>query len=193
MYQCLPDLYRKKYVMSEKLSQYKAKYLPYCNLSNSKNKVVQREYQQWDYVLEEMKLKALEIQQRYKWKIATAYSLAKKSKKKLVKRLKVEEFRLVDNRCLGYIVEKAFVEQKFVYPSQHSSIYMEEEDGKIGQFVSRVQQLNGADSLSGNNLHSLRCQIVKQREQGRKLNRLQQTVLADIDKERGGGVRGPLC
>lgn len=80
-----------------------------------------------------MKLKALEISQRYKWKIATAYTLAKKSKKKLAKKLKSEEVKLLDSRCLGYVIEKVFNEQKFSFnSSSNNNIYMEEEDGKIG-------------------------------------------------------------
>ncbi|CAK59174.1 unnamed protein product (macronuclear) [Paramecium tetraurelia] len=112
LYISLPDLYIRKYVLSEKLFALKKPYIPKVNMHDHTNQEILRVPKIWQQVMNDVQLKALDFQERKKWKIAVNYQLAQEAKathQMLQKeREEIEQFGICISYSLCQMVQKAF-------------------------------------------------------------------------------------
>ncbi|CAD8203048.1 unnamed protein product [Paramecium octaurelia] len=112
LYISLPDLYIRKYVLSEKICALKKPYIPKVNMHDHTNQEILRVPKVWQQVMNDVQLKALDFQERKKWKIAVNYQLAQEAKathQMLQKeREEIEQFGICISYSLCQMVQKAF-------------------------------------------------------------------------------------
>ncbi|CAD8089836.1 unnamed protein product [Paramecium primaurelia] len=122
LYISLPDLYIKKYVISEKLCQLKKPYIPKVNMHDHTNQEILRVPKIWQQVMNDVHLKALDFSERKKWKIAVNYQLAQEARathQMLQKeREEIEQFGICISYSLCQMVQKAFNQMDIEEPNQ---------------------------------------------------------------------------
>ncbi|CAD8198483.1 unnamed protein product [Paramecium octaurelia] len=122
LYISLPDLYIRKYVLSEKLCALKKPYIPKVNMHDHTNQEILRVPKIWQQVMNDVQLKALDFQERKKWKIAVNYQLAQEAKathQMLQKeREEIEQFGICISYSLCQMVQKAFNQMDIEEPNQ---------------------------------------------------------------------------
>ncbi|CAD8091199.1 unnamed protein product [Paramecium primaurelia] len=122
LYISLPDLYIRKYVLSEKICALKKPYIPKVNMHDQTNQEIRRVPKVWQQVMNDVQLKALDFSERQKWKIAVNYQLAQEAKanhQMLQKeREEIEQFGICISYSLCQMVQKAFNQMDIEEPNQ---------------------------------------------------------------------------
>ncbi|CAD8105089.1 unnamed protein product [Paramecium sonneborni] len=122
LYISLPDLYIRKYVLSEKLCALKKPYIAKVNMHDQTNQEILRVPKIWQQVMNDVQLKALDFQERKKWKIAVNYQLAQEAKAThqmlQQEREEIEQFGICISYSLCQMVQKAFNQMDIEEPNQ---------------------------------------------------------------------------